>query len=539
MSSPTPTGIEPGPVSSRRTALGLAAASGLAVAGLSGPAAPTAHAAPSVPMAPILPASISALSGSLDLSTTPAWHLARRVCPAPVKSIVNQINKVGYARWIDQQLAWKKIDDSTADRLISKHLSWATITTSALVKSTKDMSWKGAKALSVSRTIRQLYTRRYLYESMVDTMADHLYVSAAGKAGGWVAWYDWAVLRRSALGKFSTLLKRAITHPAMLVNLDNQDNSADNPNENLGRELLELHTVGVGNYTQTDVRNSALLLTGHGISWDTYRYEYHPQEHYVGRVTVMGFSHANSKRSDGPAVLNDYLDYLARHPATARHVCRRLAVRYVCDSPSDALIDKLAAVYLAKNTSLTEVMRALLTSDEFKASVGSKWRRPQESIATMIKVAKPSSSLKPASKQTGNLWQILGTVQWLLSLGAHEPRMWGVVDGYPDQAVDWMTSQDLLAHWNSAYARVNWTDPEIPVQSWAKALGITKGMDVTAAATRIAWYVTGYNWKAEHIARVATRLRGSGGRKLTADQLRDNLPLAVHLVFCSPYFMLR
>ena len=119
---------------------------------------------------------------------------------------------------------------------------------------------------------------------MVDTMGDHLYVAAEGKVEDLVAWYDWAVLRKYALGKFSQMLYAAMRHPAMLVFLDNQLNSRDNPNENLGRELLELHTVGVGNYDETDVRQSALILTGHGYNWEKRAYHYEPSEHFTGPV---------------------------------------------------------------------------------------------------------------------------------------------------------------------------------------------------------------------------------------------------------------
>lgn len=84
------------------------------------------------------------------------------------------------------------------------------------------------------------------------------------------------------------MLYTAMKHPAMLVYLDNQLNSKDNPNENLGRELLELHTVGVGNYDETDVRQSALILTGHSYNWEKRAYHYEPGKHYTGPVKVRG-----------------------------------------------------------------------------------------------------------------------------------------------------------------------------------------------------------------------------------------------------------
>jgi uncharacterized protein (DUF1800 family) len=521
----------------RRQLLGLAVGGGLALTGFSTPV--QALALSSYPFTPVLPERISTLSGTLELKSSLAWHLARRVCPAPTASIVNKINKIGYTAWIDQQLHPGHFKDTTAKKLVSKHVSWATKTTKQVVKASHDQSWRGGKAMSISRTIRQIYTERYLLESMVDTMGDHLYISADGKAGSFVGWFDWAVLRKYALGKYSSMLYAAITHPAMLVYLDNYQNSTDNPNENLGRELLELHTVGVGNYTETDVRQSALLLTGHGLDWKTYKYKFSPWDHYVGPVKVMGFNHSNASRGAGPDALKRYLYYLAHHPATARHICRRLAVRYVSDNPSESLVNTLAQVYLSHDTSLAAVMRALLHSSEFTSSVGEKWRRPQETMATMVKVQKPGA-IKPKGTQSGDLWAILSTVQWLLATGGHQPRMWPVVNGYPDQARDWMATQDMLAHFDAAFARVFWTDKEIPVKSWAKALGVTTSMTPEQAAARITTNLTGYTWSATDLAVVVARLRGSStAAKLTKTQLKNRLPLAVHLVFCSPYFMLR
>lgn len=521
---------------SRRALLGLIAAGGVAASGLG--QAPAA-AAPALPLAPVLPAALPGLATELQLSSSKHWHLARRVSAAPTAALAKEIKKVGYKTWIDRQLKWKKIKDTTADKLIKKHLSYATMTGAKAHKASKQQAWKAGKAMSVSRTVRQVFTKRPLYESMVDTMADHLYVSADGKASEFVAWFDWAVLRKHALGGYSSMLHAAVRHPALLLYVDNHVNSKDSPNENLGRELLELYTVGVGNYTEADVRNSALILTGHSLDWETRAYRFNPKQHYVGRVEVMGFSHPNANAADGPAVLKAYLSYLARHRGTALNIARRLAVRYVSDTPSEALVDRLADVYQAEGTSLAAVMRTLLRSQEFARSVGAKWRRPQESVATMVKLRKPSA-IKPASTQAKDVWAITGAVQWLLYLENHQPRMWPVIDGYPDQAVDWCSTQAMLAHWYTANARVNWgDDKEWPSKSWANALGVKKGQSAKKAAESLTLAITGYTWPEGHLAPVVARLRGDGGSTLTSDQIKLNLGRTLHFILASPYFKLR
>lgn len=528
-------------VTSRRTALGLAAAGGLAVSSL-GQAAQALAAAPVRPLAPILPEKLSELATGLEVTSSASWHLARRVCPAPTKSIAAEIAKLGSTAWIDKQLAWTKIDDSKANGLVKKYLSYATMTGHEVYKASDKQAWKAAKAMSVSRTIRQVFTKRYLYESMVDTMADHLYISADGKASEFVAWFDWAVLRKYALGKFSSMLYAAVRHPALLIYLDNHVNSKDNPNENLGRELLELHTVGVGNYEETDVRNSALMLTGHSFDWNKRTYTYRSGDHYVGPLTIMGVTYPNATAADGPAALKAYLRDLAHHTGTATHIATRLATRFVADDPSDALVAKLAKVYLDNDTSLSAVMRTLLLSEEFAGSVGAKWRRPQETMATMIKARKPST-IHTTTTQAKNVWGITGTVQWLLYREDHQPRMWPVVNGYPDNASAWMATQALLGHWYSANARVNWgTDKEWPSKysSWASALGVKKGQVIADVAKKLTTDLTGYAWKDEHLAIVVARLSDGGtGATLSADQLKYNLAPTLHFIFASPYFMLR
>ena len=530
------------PLPSRRTALGLAAAGGLAVSSL-GQAARASAAPPVRPMSPVLPETVSGLADGLDLQSSKAWHLARRVCPAPTAAIAKDISTRGYTAWIDRQLNWKKISDTKADALVKKHLSFATMTGIAVYKASRKQAWIAAKAMSTSRTIRQVFTKRYLYESMVDTMADHLYVSADGKASEFVAWFDWAVLRKYALSKYSSMLYAAIRHPAMLIYLDNQLSTRTAINENLGRELLELHTVGVGNYTEDDVLNSARLLTGHGVDWKKRTYTYTPGDHYVGAVRIMDFEDPNTDLSKGPALLKAYLSYLAHHEATARHIARRLAVRYVSDTPSDDFVASLAKVYLDNDTSLAAVMRALLLSEEFAASVGAKWRRPQETMATMIKLRRPSTIKAPKNQQLKSVWDITGTVQWLLYRENHQPRMWPVVNGYPDQAPAWMATQALLGHWYSANARVNWgNDKQWPssYSSWASALGVKKGQVITEVAKKLTSTITGYTWTDEHLAIVVQRLSDGGtGSTLSSDQVKYNLGPALHFIFASPYFMLR
>ena len=172
----------------------------------------------------------------------------------------------------------------------------------------------------------------------------------------------------------------------MRVYLDNWSSVKNKPNENQGRELLELHTVGRGaGYTEAMVKDSAKILSGYTVDWGkTYAEKYDATRHTTGAVNVLGFSDANAA-ADGQAVTVAYLKYLANHPSTASNLCRKLATYFVSDSPSDGLVASLAQVYLDSGTDMKAVLRALAGHPEFLTSPGQKSRTP---VADMVATAR-------------------------------------------------------------------------------------------------------------------------------------------------------
>ena len=132
--------------------------------------------------------------------------------------------------------------------------------------------------LSVSTLARAAWSKRQLLEVMVDFWSNHLNVTNPSDS----VWstrhdYDRTVIRKHALGKYSDMLLASATHPAMMTYLNNAESTKDQPNENYGRELLELHSVGVdAGYSEEEMYNSALIMTGFGIDWDTYLFNVLP-----------------------------------------------------------------------------------------------------------------------------------------------------------------------------------------------------------------------------------------------------------------------
>ena len=201
-------------------------------------------------------------------------------------------------------------------------------------------SWEVMWDLSRWTVARRIHSTRQVQELMVEFWSNLLHVPLGHDSAAFHrVSYD-AVIRKYALSTFEDLLLHTTVHPAMGLFLDNASSTKAAPNENLGRELLELHTVGVdAGYTEADVKASSRILTGYRstVWWPRFETFYDPNAHATGAVSVLGFRHANTD-PDGRDVTAAYLSYLARHPATARRIARRLCVRFVKDNPSEALV---------------------------------------------------------------------------------------------------------------------------------------------------------------------------------------------------------
>ena len=236
-----------------------------------------------------------------------------------------------------------------------------------------------------------------LVERLVWFWSNHFCVSA-DKDAAMVGAYEREAIRPHVLGRFVDLLQAVETHPAMLFYLDNVlsmgadsiagINQDKGLNENLARETLELHTLGVrSGYSQADVTNFAKVLTG----WTWLRPEepVHGGEfvfvrrfHEPGDQVVLGKRYADSGLDQGRAVLAD----LARHPATAQHIGEKLARHFVADDPPPALVSKLAKTFLDTDGDLKQVVRTLVTAEESWTAPRQKLKPPAEWIAGVIRL---------------------------------------------------------------------------------------------------------------------------------------------------------
>jgi uncharacterized protein (DUF1800 family) len=234
-------------------------------------------------------------------------------------------------------------------------------------------------------------------ERLVWFWSNHFCVSA-DKDVAMVGAYEREAIRPHVLGRFADLLEAVESHPAMLFYLDNvQSMGADSIaginrdkglNENLARETLELHTVGVrSGYSQADVTNFAKVLTG--WTWTQPADPIHGGEfvfmkrlHEPGDQTVLGKRYADTGVDQGRTVLAD----LARHPATAQHIADKLARHFVADDPPPTLVAKLAKTFTATDGNLKEMARTLVIADESWTAPRTKLKPPAEWIAGVLRL---------------------------------------------------------------------------------------------------------------------------------------------------------
>jgi uncharacterized protein (DUF1800 family) len=325
------------------------------------------------------------------LPTAQELHVLNRLgCGFSAGSYEQLLEDGGAMQWFEAQLDHESVPESSLAAGLAEWFPRLWNDPAAKYADDRSDTYKNheyGRDLSNYSLLRRIHSNRSVFESMVELWSNHLHIEARHFPGfTHRAHYD-QTIRAHALGNFADLLVAASLHPAMLLYLDNWRSRADSPNENHGRELLELHTVGRDSgYTEAMVKDSARILSGWTMTDDgTYVRFFDPARHATGAVRVLGFTHANGVR-DNPTIAEEYLRYLAMHPSTAARVCRKMAVRFVADEPSDELVATMVAAYLDTDSDIKATLRAMVASDEFWGSAGQKVRTAIDDVVATCRV---------------------------------------------------------------------------------------------------------------------------------------------------------
>ena len=400
------------------------------------------------PVAEFLPGAPSPIDNSQ--LTINHWQFAflSRLTYGPRLEERERAAEIGLHAWIEGQLDYENVEDVSAEFRIRPF-------DAIRLRADELDGWEPEDAIhqfKAATMLRRIYSRRQLYEIMVEFWTDHFNISVR-KDEVWMLkpTDDREVIRPNALGNFRDLLHASAKSPAMLVYLDNQANLKDAPNENYAREVMELHTLGVdGGYTQNDVQELARTLTGWGVKkrWWPNEFRFNPDEHDDGVKTILG----REIRPNGIHETTTVLDMLASHPSTAHHIATKLVRRFITDDPqrdAPALVGRTAQTFLETDGDIKAVLKTVLHDGlvDRETPLPRKFKRPVHFI---------TSALRMTNAQT-NAPEPLHRAQAAMGQADYE---WPTPDGPPDYASAWRNN--LLPRWRLALTlarnEINWTE---------------------------------------------------------------------------------
>ena len=434
------------------------------------------------------------------LATKAEFDLVNRLTWGATPADLREVRRVGTAAWIDAQLGPERplppavqaqfdalplVDGPIGAKIVAlerirydaTHLADPAQRKAAYAPY-RD-GWVSLMKQSVSRSvIRDVASPDQLRQQLTWFWFNHFNIrGVSGTPAMLVGDYE-ETIRVRALGKFCDLVGATLRHPAMIIYLNNGANTVRKGNENYARELMELHTLGIGTgYTQGDVQMLARVLTGVGTDLSSWPpgpppggvrdglFVFDPTKHDGSAKILLG----QRLRGKGFAGVEEATALLCRHPATARRVATRLAKYFVADSPPPALVDRLAATFTASDGDIAKVMRTLIASPEFTASLGTLYKDPQHYVLSAVRLALDGRRPLDVSRLT----------QMLSSLG--QGRFARITpDGYPLESDNWNASGQLASRFAIA-ARVGRGIPE---------LGVDGAIDLKAAQAAGIYAVT-------------------------------------------------
>ncbi len=371
------------------------------------------------------PAVSRALSPALNETTTLRW--LDRVTWGANSAGAHQLTQQGLAAWLTAQLhprqaalpvaAQAQIDAMTISRVPVEELAVALgeqrRAAGALIDDGEKKAALRAYQQALTRLLheaqqrfllRALYSPHQLHEQMSWFWMNHFNVDARkANIRALIGDYEESAIRPHALGRFRDLLGATMHHPAMLRYLDNAQNAAGHLNENYARELMELHTLGVGSgYSQADVQELARVLTGIGVDQRPLDappprlrpalraeyvrkglFEFNPGRHDYGPKVFLG----QPITRHGLAESGESLDHLAHAPATAHFIAHKLAVFWVADEPPRALVDRMADTFSRNDGDIAATLATMFAAPEFAASLGRKFRVPVHYVVAGVRLA--------------------------------------------------------------------------------------------------------------------------------------------------------
>lgn len=475
---------------------------------------------------------------------SPEDHLLSRATFGVTAAERARVRTIGPAAWIDEQLAPERIDDHDCDDALAALPTLAL--SPAALKAHKDATHPVSSELTAATLFRAVASRRQLFEVVVDHWSNQLNVFMPEE---FIVRYktvdDREVVRKHALGTFRDLVHASAKSPVMMRYLNTATNTKNGPNENYARELMELHTLGVGGgYTENDVKAVAKCFTG--WNWNAnVVFEFRPADHAPGDKIVLGTRIPAGGVDEGEAVI----DLLVDQPSCARHVARRLVRRFVSDISDEDLVTAVAGAF-GRDGDIRAMLRTLFNAPAFwsatRAADGgpAKIRRPFEHWAACLRALEVDpgaliAELPPDFYEGGDGVKYDGRAEAYLQQMDQMPFRWRAPDGYPDSGRPWSGMHVIVGRWNYAQAlcagQLRNLPPYLYEQTVIRIADRTAVNVVDDWATRI----LPRPLLAEDRARLVDFLGNGHADALDEATLRARLPMTVAALLDSPYFSWR
>jgi uncharacterized protein (DUF1800 family) len=357
-------------------------------------------------------------------------HLLSRATFAPTPRALADLQTLGTEGWLEQQLEPGSVDDSAFEALLP-----------TLIAPTANA------AADVRLLARAVYSRRQLAWRMVHFLNNHFATYRAETQAVSETQEDEAFYK-NCFSTFGTVLRESAQSPAMIDFLDSATNIAASPNENYARELMELHTLGVGGgYTEPDVAQVARVFTGWSrtnvitgtvVTHSVFRFR--ANVHDTGPKSVsFGWSTPGVSGAAGVNEGLQFLDFLASRPATAAYFCAKLCRYFVADQPPAGLVARVEQMFRATGGDLRETVRAIFTDPEFATTATAKAKAHDgfEFVA---------STLRRLRFPSVNFTQMNNRVALLRA----QPHQTPTPDGYPEIGAAWQGAGHVLPRWDFA-----------------------------------------------------------------------------------------
>ena len=374
---------------------------------------------------------LAALLGSGPALAAPDQDLAlvNRLTWGQSVSSVAAFKRLGFERWLNQQLHPQPTDalpppaQAEINALPISHTPMATLVVymdtqnkAAGVIADPDQRKAAynlyqtamtdlARQAATRSLLRDLYSPDQLQEQMTWFWFNHFNVHVYKRdIRAMIGDYEDQAIRPHALGRFRDLLEATLRHPAMQRYLDNDQNAVGHINENYAREIMELHTLGVGSgYTQKDVQELARILTGVGVDiapnppnlkpelrplyLRAGLFEFNPARHDFGDKVFLGYTIHGTGPGAGFGEVEQALDILCRQPATAHHISLQIATYFLGDQPPPAVVDRMADTFRRTDGDIAEVLNTLFHAREFAASRGQMFKDPVHYAVSAVRLA--------------------------------------------------------------------------------------------------------------------------------------------------------